>query len=561
MRTFRATGALNALEIRVITSEPAVTTVPTPRATPAAEEESQSVRRGPKCGIAMSKDLHILFVEDQPNDAELCQHELRQAGFTFTAERVCTRASYERALAESRPDLILSDFSMPTDLDGFLALQIARERAVDVPFVFVSGTIGEERAVAAMKAGATDYVLKDNLDRLGPVVKRALDEAHQRRSVLHAQDALRTSEATFRSFMEHLPGRASIRDLDGRYTYVNHAWEEASGFKAEEVIGRTFREVSDIKPAGELASAHRQVVATNAPIKRLLKNESGERAQWWLSHDFPVPAPDGSPAMVGTIALDVSEQKMQEEKLAYLAWHDPVTGLANRALLRERLGAALQAAKREARAVAVLVWDVKRFHTINDSYGRDIGDGLLSELARRIEAHSARFASVARLSADYFAAYMTDAGDASQVARMLESAAGVLAEPFVIGGNEIAVGVSFGVAVYPHDGTDADALLSNAEAAAKQAKSRGEPYLFYETEMNARVAEKLSLESRLRRALDKDQFVLHYQPKIKLASARRGARSADTLERPRKRPDAAGAFHLAARGDGTHTGRWAMGPL
>src|SRR5688572_27702556 len=115
----------------------------------------------------MNRELRILLVEDQAHDAELCRHELMSAGLKFQAERVHTRASFERALAEFAPDLILSDFSMPTDLDGFLALEIARERASDIPFVFVSGTIGEERAVEAMKAGATDYVLKDKLARLG----------------------------------------------------------------------------------------------------------------------------------------------------------------------------------------------------------------------------------------------------------------------------------------------------------------------------------------------------------------------------------------------------------
>ena len=175
----------------------------------------------------MSSNLRILFVEDLALDAELCEHELRGAGLEFTSERVYTRDEYERALSESSPDLILSDFSMPTDLDGFTALGLARERAADVPFVFVSGTIGEERAVEAMKAGATDYVLKDKLGRLGPIVKRALKEAGERRDRVHAQAALETSETRFRSFMQHLPARASIRDLEGRYTYVNEVWESA----------------------------------------------------------------------------------------------------------------------------------------------------------------------------------------------------------------------------------------------------------------------------------------------------------------------------------------------
>src|SRR5215217_2181014 len=135
----------------------------------------------------MESQVRVLFVEDQPLDAELCEHELRRAGLQFESQRVYTRAAYTHALASFSPDLILSDFSMPTDLDGFTALGLAREQAADVPFVFVSGTIGEERAVEAMKAGATDYVLKDHLNRLGPVVMRALGEARERRDKLHAQ--------------------------------------------------------------------------------------------------------------------------------------------------------------------------------------------------------------------------------------------------------------------------------------------------------------------------------------------------------------------------------------
>ena len=447
----------------------------------------------------MDGDLRILFVEDQPHDAELCQHQLQRAGLKFTAKRIQTRATFEHALQEFVPDLILCDFSMPTDLDGFLALSIAREKAADIPFVFVSGTIGEERAVEAMKAGATDYVLKDNIERLGPVVQRALKEASQRRSVQEAQDALRVSEATFRSFMTHLPGRASIRDLDGRYTYVNDGWERAAGLEVE--------------------NAHREVVATNAPVKRLLKQGAGGSVRYWLSHQFPVPGADGTPAMVGTIALDVTEQRLQEEKLAWLAWHDPVTGLANRASLIEELSTALRTtAHDEGGATAVLVWDVKRFRTINDSFGRDTGDALLREVALRIATRWPQLEHVARLSADYFAAYILNAGDAAELGRLLETSPSVLAEPFMVNGQEIGIGLSVGVAMSPQDGTRADALLTNAEAALRQAKARGEPYLFYEAAMNARVAERLSLESRLRRALDKDQFVLHYQPKIELAT-------------------------------------------
>ncbi|HYH42293.1 MAG TPA: EAL domain-containing protein, partial [Burkholderiales bacterium] len=438
----------------------------------------------------------------------------------FAAERVYTRATYERALLEFAPDLILSDFSMPTDLDGFTALGIAREQAIGVPFIFVSGTIGEERAVAAMKAGATDYVLKDRLERLGPVVKRALQEARDRKSMLRAQEALLTSEATFRSFMQHLPGRASIRDRDGRYTYVNGLWQASFGLRAEDVVGKPYYEVLDPARAAQLKPMHDQVVATNEPVKIITRRGEGDDAEWWLSHHFPIPGHAGEPGLIGTIAVDVSEQKQQGDRLAYLAWHDPLTGLGNRVLLQARVSDALAAAKQAGTGIAVVAWDVKRFRTINASVGRESGDALLRALPRRLAELWPQVSDMARLSSDNFAGVVRDGADALGVASLLEQSAQALSEPYLVDGKEIVLDVTVGIALYPNNGDTAEALLANAEAALKEAKTRGESYLFYEVDMNARVAERLSLEGRLRRALEREQFVLHYEPKVDLNNGR-----------------------------------------
>jgi diguanylate cyclase (GGDEF)-like protein/PAS domain S-box-containing protein len=640
----------------------------------------------------MDSQVRVLFVEDQPLDAELCEHELRRAGLKFESRRVYTRASFTEALASFAPDLILSDFSMPTDLDGFAALGLARERAADVPFVFVSGTIGEERAVEAMKAGATDYVLKDKLNRLGAVVMRALGEARERRDKLHAQAELQSSETRFRSFMQHLPARASIRDLDGRYTYVNEVWEAAHGVKASDVIGKPYTDVWDPARGAELKAVHEQVIATNEPLRRVVRRGEGDAVKWWLSNHFPIPDAAGRPAMVGAIGLDITEQKLQDEKierlnrihavlsginaaivrihdtrkllyeacriaiddggfglawigmldrasgeinpvasagllehedtatnpivlngkpeaggvvermllsakptivndiaaepapserlteaaargyrsvvilplklggvvagnftlfgtqtnafthdevkllmelaadvsfaldhidaeqkLYYLAWHDPVTGIANRQLLRDRLERAIQGVRRDDGGIAVLVWDVKRFRGINDTYGRDVGDGLLRRIAARVSAEWTGLAETARLSADYFGGFLLGV-QPSDVAHMITESATTLAQPFIVNDHELRVDISVGIAFFPADGATADSLLANAEAALKQAKLRSEPFLFYEPAMNARVAEKLTLEHKMRRALERDEFTLHYQPKLHLGT-------------------------------------------
>jgi diguanylate cyclase (GGDEF)-like protein len=216
------------------------------------------------------------------------------------------------------------------------------------------------------------------------------------------------------------------------------------------------------------------------------------------------------------LASDVSfalEYIDTEKKLQYLAWHDPVTGIGNRELLRDHLDHAIQSARRTHGSIAVLVWDVKRFRGINDTFGRDVGDGLLRQIALRVEQEWAAVAEAARLSADYFGGFVVNA-QPSDLAHMVKQSMAAFARPFVVSDHELHVDISVGIAFFPVDGRSADALLANAEAALKQAKLRSEPYLFYEPVMNARVAEKLSLEHKMRRALERDEFVLHYQPKV-----------------------------------------------
>ena len=185
---------------------------------------------------AQRKSLRLLLVEDSPLDCELVLSEIRRAGFEVEYRRVQEKEQLEDALSGFSPDVILSDFTMPR-FSGVEALSVAKAIVSDVPFIFVSGTIGEERAVEAIKLGATDYILKDRLRRLVPAVTRALDESAQRLQHRQAEAALRESEGRFRSFMQHLPGRAAVSDLEGRYRYVNENWLVAFGKQSSDVIG------------------------------------------------------------------------------------------------------------------------------------------------------------------------------------------------------------------------------------------------------------------------------------------------------------------------------------
>lgn len=226
--------------------------------------------------------------------------------------------------------------------------------------------------------------------------------------------------------------------------------------------------------------------------------------------------------LLSELAGDISfamEVIGKEEKLNYVAYYDALTGFPNRTLLLERLTPNIQLAKQADNPIALILIDVQRFRSVNETLGRRAGDTLLCELAQRLKSVWPDPENLARISADCFAGIVTDFREVAEIAYLLTGpVSAALRVPFVLGDNELSIAVSGGVALFPSDGQTGETLLSNAEAALKTAKNAGERYLFYQPAMNATVAQSLLLESKLRRALERDQFVLHYQPKIDIVS-------------------------------------------
>jgi PAS domain S-box-containing protein/diguanylate cyclase (GGDEF)-like protein len=218
-----------------------------------------------------------------------------------------------------------------------------------------------------------------------------------------------------------------------------------------------------------------------------------------------------------SFALDHIEK---EEKLDYLAYYDSLTGLANRSLFHDRLMQYVSAAQSDRSTLAVVVVDVDRFKTINDTLGRQAGDELLRQIAERIERHAGPV-RMARISADRFAVVRSGVSSESEVARLIEEwLAECFGPPYLVSGTELRVSAKAGIALFPGDGADADALFQNAEAALKKAKATGDRYLFHTQQMTERIGEKLALENKLRQALEKEQFVLHYQPQVDTVTRR-----------------------------------------
>ncbi|HEU5040643.1 MAG TPA: PAS domain S-box protein [Gemmatimonadales bacterium] len=255
--------------------------------------------------------LRILILEDVPMDAELVAYELGRARVRFDARRVDTREEFLRQLDEFRPDVILSDYTLPR-FDGMAALSLARERAPDVPFLIVTGSVNEETAVGCMKAGATDYLLKSNLARIGPAIEAAIARVQSRSAKSRAEEALRRSEANLRAIFNNSLQAFVLVDRDGRIQALNRTAEEW----AELILGRRLTEGDRIEAfIPDAATAFRDALRGEAgTVERAIAYRTGEE-RWFETTHTPVVDDEGGVIGVCLNARDVTERKRGEQAL------------------------------------------------------------------------------------------------------------------------------------------------------------------------------------------------------------------------------------------------------
>jgi len=342
----------------------------------------------------MNKPLRVLIVEDSEADALLLLDELRHGGYELMYERVDTAEALKAALDCQTWDIIFTDHSMP-DFSGTDALRALQEKGLDLPFVFVSGTIGEDIAVAAMKMGAHDYILKGNLKRLIPTVERELREAEERR-----------------------------------------------------------------------------------------------------------------------------ERKRAEEAIQRMAYHDLLTGLPNRTLLYDYLRQALLAGKRENHPAALLLMDLDRFKEINNTLGHPRGDLLLKQVGSRLQKTLFEPDIVARLGGDEFAILLPKLAAAEHISVVIRKVQKALETPFAIEGVPITVEASIGISLYPEHGENADVIFQRADVAMYAAKRTSSGYAIYGPEQDQHSPRRLALIGELRHAIEQNQLLVYYQPKVNLKTNR-----------------------------------------
>lgn len=257
----------------------------------------------------MDKRLRVLGVEDSPDDTELLIWELRRGGYDPVFKRVETAADMKAALAQETWDIVLADYSMP-HFSGTGALELLKETGLDIPFIFVSGTIGEDTAVEAMKNGASDYLLKGNLQRLIPALQRELREAEVRRERRQAEEEIRKLSQA----VEQSPSIVMITDTEGRIEYVNPRFTEITGFTLEEVIRKEATVLGDQSPEG--AQQKWQTIRSGEVWQGVFRNHKKGGEYYWESASIsPVRDKEGNITKFVKVAEDITEKKRAEEQI------------------------------------------------------------------------------------------------------------------------------------------------------------------------------------------------------------------------------------------------------
>ncbi len=340
-----------------------------------------------------------------------------------------------------------------------------------------------------------------------------------------AEEALHAEKERAQVTLNSIGDGVLTTDLAGRVTYMNQVAEEMTGWAQVDALGRPLHEVFAIIDAksrapaanpAQRAMAEDRIVALEANCVLVRRNGSEAAIE-----DSAAPIHDRGGAVSGAVIVfhDISKSQAMAMKMAHLAQHDFLTGLPNRVLLTERLLQTLGLAQRHQKQVALLFLDLDYFKHINDSLGHATGDQLLQTVATRLVACVRTTDTVCRQGGDEFVILLAEIEHPQDAAHVAEKLLEVVARPLEIDGHELHISLSIGISIYPDDGTGVDTLMQNADAAMYHAKANGrDNYQFFRQEMNTQAALRLGIETGLRRALKNDEFLLHYQPKVNLAS-------------------------------------------
>ncbi|HYG32402.1 MAG TPA: EAL domain-containing protein, partial [Methylophilaceae bacterium] len=346
----------------------------------------------------------------------------------------------------------------------------------------------------------------------GPLAVSFISDITKRKSI---ESTLARKQSQLMSILNYSPILISKRDKDGRYSLANKALLEMLHMNESQMIGKRASDIFSSNLAAKIEADDQIVLETNNVLQteETLLGTDG-RMHTYLVQKYPVRDIDtGEVYGVGSFSLDITEQKYAEQRALHAAQHDPLTGLPNRTIVYEFGSKLINSAVRHRKCLAVLFFDLDRFKPINDTYGHEVGDKMLQEVAQRLRNSLRSGDVIGRIGGDEFVAILDDVRSESDVGLAARNLLTVLREPYHVDSLELRTSPSIGISLCPHDGTDIDVLIRHADAAMYQAKASGRNnFQFFTSDINTNTERVFALEQRLRQSIIQNEFELWYQP-------------------------------------------------
>jgi diguanylate cyclase (GGDEF)-like protein/PAS domain S-box-containing protein len=460
----------------------------------------------------------ILLIGNDPVVAEAVRAGFARADSgTFDLEWLRNLSEGRERLGKKGIAAVLLELTLP-DSHGIETFDKLFAAAPDIPILILGGNARESLAKQAVAHGAQDYLLPGHLDSYS--LPRALRNAIERKAV---EDALYEEKERALVPLNSIGDAVLCTDTSGNITYLNLVAESMTGWGREEATGRPLAEVFRIidgstrqaaRDPMEMAVEQNRTVGLTVDCV-LIRRDGLESA----IEDSAAPIHDRTGRVIGAVIVfhDVTGARAMSHQMTHSAQHDVLTNLPNRLLLNDRITQAIATARRQHGFLAVIFLDLDGFKHINDSLGHAVGDALLKSISIRLVAVVRRSDTVSRQGGDEFVILLSEIAVPQAAAASAKKILVSLSAPHAVEGQDLHINGSIGISIYPADGEDAETLIKNADTAMYHAKEHGRNnFQFFKAEMNLKAVQRQSLESSLHRALEREEFLLHYQPKVNL---------------------------------------------
>ena len=488
----------------------------------------------PQNHLSVAGKAKILIVDDDLVMAKSIKGVLSLNG--MGAHSVAGGYAAIEELSNNDYDLILLDLNMP-DVDGEKVLEHINKHNIETNVIVVSGESELKKAINVLKNGAKDFVRKPySADELLFSIKNVLEKICLERDNKVMVEKLAESEALHRFIVHNSPDLLYMLDRDGYFVFVNKNTIKLLGYSRKEIVGKHYQEIihpKDLDRANRFFNDKNLAKNTQSEELRLKCKKEGSllhvevralNIEKKISGGYKLGRNNNRKQnFIGTygVARDVSERKKAEEIIRFQHNHDLLTGLPNRTLLHEHLTSLISLSNENGDKFALLFIDINRFKLINDSYGQNIGDELLQNLAETLRRCTRTEDTLSRLGSDEFILLLPDIDSADDAIATANKIADETAIPFKRNGHEIHITLSVGIAVYPDHGETKEELIKNADTAVCSAKTKTRSrHCLYSSKLKNKHSHTVFIENFIRDSIKKDRFLVFYQPQMDLATGK-----------------------------------------